>query len=62
MDGLQIWDAGTGEGFSEYTEHQKRAWSIDVSRGHPTMFASGSDDCSVKLWSVNNVCLSLLSF
>ncbi|GMN42971.1 hypothetical protein TIFTF001_012172 [Ficus carica] len=58
-DGV-IWDAGTGEGFSEYTEHQKRAWSIDFSRGHPTMFASGSDDCSKSsigtIWSPANVC------
>ncbi|PON71278.1 Phosphorylase kinase, gamma catalytic subunit [Parasponia andersonii] len=51
---VKMWDAGTGQGFSEYTEHQKRAWSVDFSRADPTMFASGSDDCSVKLWSVND--------
>ena len=52
---LQIWDAGTGQGFSQYTEHQKRAWSVDFSPSDPTKFVSGSDDCSVKLWSVNEV-------
>lgn len=55
MDKFQIWDAGTGQVISQYTEHQKRAWSVDFSRADPTVFASGSDDCSIKLWSVNDV-------
>lgn len=50
---VQMWDAGTGQIFSQYTEHQKRAWSVDFSLADPMMFASGSDDCSVKLWSIN---------
>ncbi|XVE77248.1 hypothetical protein DITRI_Ditri13aG0046900 [Diplodiscus trichospermus] len=50
---VQTWDAGTGQGFCQYTEHQKRAWSVDFSQADPTKFASGSDDCSVKLWSIN---------
>lgn len=56
MGGLQIWDAGTGQGFSQYAEHPKRAWSVDFSQTNPTKFASGSDDCSVKLWSINEAC------
>ncbi|KAL5571377.1 hypothetical protein UlMin_020974 [Ulmus minor] len=51
---VQIWDAGTGVGLSQYTEHKKRAWSVDFSRSHPTKFASGSDDCTIKLWSIND--------
>ncbi|CAO2835519.1 unnamed protein product [Amaranthus hypochondriacus] len=51
---VQVWDASTGVGYSQYTEHQKRAWSIDFSRVDPTKFASGSDDCSVKLWCTND--------
>ncbi|XP_010544795.1 PREDICTED: protein SUPPRESSOR OF PHYA-105 1-like [Tarenaya hassleriana] len=51
---VQIWDAGTGQGFSQYTEHQRRAWSVDFSPSDPTKFVSGSDDCSVKLWSIND--------
>ncbi|CAK7348761.1 unnamed protein product [Dovyalis caffra] len=50
---VQMWDAGTGQGFCQYTEHQKRAWSVHFSLADPMMFASGSDDCSVKLWSIN---------
>ena len=55
MNWLQMWDASTGEAFAQFTEHKKRAWSVDFSRADPTMFASGSDDCSVRLWSVNDV-------
>ncbi|KAL0309305.1 UNVERIFIED_CONTAM: protein suppressor of phya 1 [Sesamum radiatum] len=53
-DGLvQIWDASTGQEFAQYKEHQKRAWSIDFSQVDPTKFASGGDDCSVRLWNIN---------
>ncbi|XP_061337854.1 protein SPA1-RELATED 2-like [Gastrolobium bilobum] len=53
-DGIvKLWDASTGQGFSQFTEHEKRAWSVDFSRLCPTKFASGSDDCSVKLWSIS---------
>lgn len=50
---IQLWDASTGQGFTQYVEHQKRAWSVDFSPVDPTKLASGSDDCSVKLWSIN---------
>lgn len=50
---VQMWDASTGQGFSQYTEHQNRAWSVDFSQVDPMKFASGSDDCSIKLWSIN---------
>lgn len=49
---IQLWDASTGQGFTRYTDHQKRAWSVDFSQVDPTKLASGSDDCSVKLWSI----------
>lgn len=50
---VQVWDAFTGQGLSHYREHQRRAWCVDFSHVDPTQFASGSDDCSVKLWSLN---------
>ncbi|TKY60701.1 SPA1-related 2 protein [Spatholobus suberectus] len=50
---VKLWDANTCQGFSRFTEHEKRAWSVDFSLVSPTQFASGSDDCSVKLWSIN---------
>lgn len=55
---LQIWDASTGQGFLQYNDHLKRAWSVDFSQGEPTKLASGSDDCSVKLWSIKEVRLA----
>ncbi|TYI52700.1 hypothetical protein E1A91_D12G266400v1 [Gossypium mustelinum] len=55
-DGLvKLWDASTGQAISHYIEHEKRAWSVDFSQVYPTKLASGSDDCSVKLWSINEV-------
>ena len=56
---LQIWDASTGQSFVKFTDHQKIAWSVDFSLGEPTKLASGSDDCSVKLWSIKEVPLVL---
>ncbi|KAK4761532.1 hypothetical protein SAY87_029416 [Trapa incisa] len=50
---VKLWDVSTGQGFAEYKEHDKRAWSVDFSPACPTKFASGSDDCSVKLWNIN---------
>ncbi|KAK7292781.1 hypothetical protein RJT34_15634 [Clitoria ternatea] len=50
---VQMWDAGTGQPLSQYMEHQKRAWSVHFSLSDPKMFASGSDDCSVKLWNIS---------
>lgn len=53
-DGIvKLWDANTGQAFAEFSEHEKRAWSVDFSPVYPTKLASGSDDCSVKLWSIN---------
>ncbi|ESW07213.1 hypothetical protein PHAVU_010G111100 [Phaseolus vulgaris] len=50
---IKMWDAGTGQLLSQYMEHQKRAWSVHISLSDPKMFASGSDDCSVKVWNIN---------
>ncbi|KAJ1416165.1 WD40/YVTN repeat-like-containing domain superfamily [Sesbania bispinosa] len=50
---VKLWDASTGQEFSQFTEHERRAWSVDFSPVCPTKFASGSDDCTVKLWSIS---------
>ncbi|KAL8138803.1 hypothetical protein V2J09_004804 [Rumex salicifolius] len=50
---VKLWDASTGQEISKYTEHERRAWSVDFSQLDPTKLASGSDDCSVRLWSIN---------
>ena len=33
-------------------EHGRRVWSVAYNPQEPTLFASGSDDCTVKLWSM----------
>lgn len=50
---VQLWDASTAQTLMQYKEHKKRAWSVDFSQADPTKLASGSDDGSVKLWSIN---------
>ncbi|CAL0312598.1 unnamed protein product [Lupinus luteus] len=50
---VKLWDASRGQEFSQFSQHEKRAWSVDFSPVCPTKFASGSDDCSVKLWSIS---------
>jgi protein suppressor of PHYA-105 1 len=55
-DGLvQLWDASAGPGAeaAQFDEHARRVWSVDFSRVDPLRFVSGSDDGSVRLWSVN---------
>jgi WD40 repeat protein len=58
---FQLWDASTGQGFSQFTGHERRAWSVDFSQVCPTKLASGSDDYLVKLWSITEVCILSLS-
>ncbi|ANM65674.1 photomorphogenesis repressor protein-like [Arabidopsis thaliana] len=54
FDGVvQIWDVARSQLVTEMKEHKKRVWSIDISSADPTLLASGSDDGTVKLWSIN---------
>ncbi|KAL9236422.1 hypothetical protein vseg_011096 [Gypsophila vaccaria] len=50
---VQVWDATRSQVFMELKEHERRVWSVDFSPADPTLLASGSDDGSVKLWSIN---------
>ncbi|KAI5333219.1 hypothetical protein L3X38_023349 [Prunus dulcis] len=50
---VQVWDVIRSQVLMEMKEHERRVWSIDFSSADPTMLASGSDDGSVKLWSIN---------
>ncbi|CAN8288158.1 unnamed protein product [Cochlearia groenlandica] len=50
---VQVWDVARSQLVTEMKEHGKLVWSIDISSMDPTLLASGSDDGSVKLWSIN---------
>ncbi|KAG2677826.1 hypothetical protein I3843_12G117300 [Carya illinoinensis] len=50
---VQVWDVARSQALMEMREHEKRVWSVHFSSADPTMLASGSDDGSVKLWSIN---------
>lgn len=56
----QVWDVTRSQVLIEMREHEKRVWSIDFSSADPTMLASGSDDGSVKLWSINQAMINFL--
>jgi WD40 repeat protein len=48
---VTVWDVNTSGMVQEYEAHSKRIWSVDYCAADPTLLASGSDDCTVKLWS-----------
>ncbi|KAI9283094.1 WD40-repeat-containing domain protein [Umbelopsis sp. AD052] len=50
---VSIWDATVGQLMQSFDEHKRRTWSVDYSRVDPTLLASGSDDSTVKIWSIN---------
>lgn len=51
---INVWDVTTGQKMSSFVEHRKRAWSVDTSPRNPNLLASGSDDTTVKVWSLNS--------
>lgn len=51
---INVWDVTTGQKTSSFVEHKKRAWSVDTSARNPNLIASGSDDTSVKVWSLTS--------
>ncbi|WOK99303.1 protein SPA1-RELATED 4 isoform X1 [Canna indica] len=50
---VQVWDVTRSQSLAEMKEHERRVWSVDFSLADPTKLASGSDDGTVKLWSIN---------
>lgn len=50
---IDIWDCSTGRKVHTFNEHKKRAWSVDYCETNPTLLASGSDDSTVKVWSLS---------
>ncbi|KAL6607464.1 WD40 repeat-like protein [Neocallimastix sp. 'constans'] len=50
---ITLWDTETGEAVSSFSEHEKRAWCVDYCTKNPTVFASCSDDATVKIWDEN---------
>lgn len=50
---IDIWDVSTGQKTQKFTEHASRAWSVDICPKNPNLIASGSDDSTVKVWSLS---------
>lgn len=49
-----MWDVSAAAPLHEYEAHSKRIWSVDFCEADPALLASGSDDCTVKLWSTRS--------
>lgn len=52
-----MWDVASSRVVAEYEAHSKRIWSLDyctAPAGDPSLLASASDDCTVKLWSTRS--------
>ncbi|CAO3649810.1 unnamed protein product [Cunninghamella blakesleeana] len=50
---INLWDINHCQVIRTYEEHKRRAWSIDTSQSNPILMASGSDDSTVKIWSIH---------
>eukprot|EP00742_Colponemidia_sp_Colp-10_P010944 GILJ01012084.1.p1 GENE.GILJ01012084.1~~GILJ01012084.1.p1 ORF type:complete len:785 (-),score=100.78 GILJ01012084.1:150-2504(-) len=50
---VTVWDVGTGQTVVAFREHERRVWSVDYFPADSARIVSGSDDCRVKVWSVN---------
>ncbi|OAY70909.1 Protein SPA1-RELATED 3 [Ananas comosus] len=48
-----VWDVTKNQLYAEMGEHERRVWSVDISKLDPTMLASGCDDGTVKIWNMN---------
>ena len=50
---IKLWDVEQQSVINSFDDHQKRVWSVDFSPADPRRFASGADDCAIKLWDIN---------
>ena len=41
-----IWDANTGTQKTLHHEHNSRIWNVAFNSADPTVYISGSDDCT----------------
>lgn len=53
---VTLWDAHAGAETAQFEEHAKRVWSVDFSAVDPSRLISGSDDGTIRLWAINQVC------
>ena len=49
---VQLHSAATQREIAMFEEHGRRVWSLDFCVPDPTLLASGSDDATVKIWSI----------
>lgn len=50
---VTVWDVSTKQPAICFKEHKRRVWSVDFNKMDTNLISSGSDDGTVKLWSLN---------
>ncbi|GAX77117.1 hypothetical protein CEUSTIGMA_g4563.t1 [Chlamydomonas eustigma] len=62
---VTLWDTSTQQSINEFDGHDRRIWSTDFCTNHAgdtSAFASGSDDGTVKVWSIkSDKCTAVLN-
>ncbi|KAJ1353536.1 RING finger and WD repeat domain-containing protein 2 [Parelaphostrongylus tenuis] len=48
-----VWDITKPRKLRKYTEHERRCCSVCFARDEDNICATGSNDCSVKIWNLN---------
>ncbi|KAK6031355.1 WD domain, G-beta repeat protein [Ostertagia ostertagi] len=50
---VTVWDINKVRRLRKFNEHEKRCWSVSFARTDNHICATGSNDCSVKIWNLN---------
>ncbi|WKY15245.1 hypothetical protein Q1695_000602 [Nippostrongylus brasiliensis] len=50
---VTVWDINKVRTIRKFIEHEKRCWSVSFARNESHVCATGSNDCSVKIWNLN---------
>lgn len=51
---VALWDTNKGQRIRKYLDHTAIVNTCAIARDYPTIFASGSDDCTAVIWDIRN--------
>jgi hypothetical protein len=56
---ITLWDTEAAAEVQTFSDHQQRVWSIAFAPKQPSLFASGSDDHTLRLWNTEQATSTL---